>query len=76
MNQWGALAGMITGAVTVLIWILTGLQEKTGIYEMIPGFFLSLIVVYAVSMITNKPAKRQEICLKKWNRRMRKNILK
>ena len=57
MNQWGALAGMITGAVTVLIWILTGLQEKTGIYEMIPGFFLSLIVVYAVSMITNKPAK-------------------
>lgn len=42
MNQWGALAGMITGAVTVLIWILTGLQEKTGIYEMIPGFFLSL----------------------------------
>ncbi|MFT0803721.1 sodium/proline symporter PutP [Bacillus swezeyi] len=55
MNQWGALAGMITGAATVLIWILTGLQEATGVYEMIPGFFLSLIVVVAVSLMTNKP---------------------
>lgn len=53
MNQWGALAGIMTGAVTVLIWIMTGLDQTTGIYEMIPGFFLSLAAVVAVSFMTH-----------------------
>lgn len=58
MNQWGALAGIVTGAVTVLIWIMTGLDKTTGIYEMIPGFFLSLAAVVAVSLMTHKPAEK------------------
>jgi SSS family solute:Na+ symporter len=57
MTKWGALAGMIVGAVTVLIWVnVPALKEF--IYEMIPGFFLSLLAVYAVSLITSRPSKK------------------
>ncbi|MDA7026776.1 sodium/proline symporter PutP [Bacillus sp. CLL-7-23] len=57
MNQWGALGGMITGAVTVLIWIITDLKSITGIYELIPGFFISLATVVIVSLVSSLPAK-------------------
>jgi len=56
MNRWGALAGIIVGALTVIIWIsIPGLSKF--MYEMIPGFFLSLIAVLVVSKITNGPSK-------------------
>ncbi|MFE6464518.1 proline transporter OpuE, partial [Bacillus subtilis] len=57
MNEWGALAAMIVGAATVLIWITTGLAKSTGVYEIIPGFILSMIAGIIVSMITKRPAK-------------------
>jgi SSS family solute:Na+ symporter len=57
MTKWGALAGMIVGAVTVLIWVNVPALKET-VYEMIPGFFLSLIAVYIVSLITSRPSKR------------------
>lgn len=57
MTKWGALAGMVVGAVTVLIWVnVPALKEF--MYEMIPGFFLSLLAVYAVSLITSRPSKK------------------
>ncbi len=56
MNRWGALAGIIAGALTVIIWIsIDGLSEF--MYEMIPGFFLSLLAVLVVSKITTGPGK-------------------
>lgn len=56
MNRWGALAGIIVGALTVIIWIsIPGLSKF--MYEMIPGFFLSLVAVLVVSKITNGPSK-------------------
>lgn len=57
MTKWGALAGMIVGAVTVLIWVNVPVLKET-VYEMIPGFFLSLIAVYLVSLFTSRPSKR------------------
>ena len=57
MNEWGALAAMIT--VRVLIWITTGLAASTGVYEIIPGFFLSLIAGIAVSLLTKTYASYQ-----------------
>jgi SSS family solute:Na+ symporter len=53
MNKWGALSGMIVGGITVVIWITSGLS--TYMYEMVPGFTLSLISVIAVSLLTKKP---------------------
>lgn len=53
----GALAGMIVGAVTVIIW---GNSELTKtLYEIVPGFVLCLIVTVIVSKITYK--KNEEI---------------
>jgi len=53
MNRWGALAGMIVGTVTVLIWANTPLGDV--IYEMIPGFLLSLIAAILISLLSEKP---------------------
>lgn len=63
MNRWGALAGMIVGALTVLIWIygpfkIDGVPTTKYLYEMIPGFFLSALAVIIVSYLTNFPRKK------------------
>ncbi|WP_160685438.1 sodium/proline symporter PutP [Clostridium sp. C2-6-12] len=52
MNKWGALSGMIVGGLTVILWITTGLSAY--LYEMIPGFALSLISVVVVSLLTEE----------------------
>ena len=53
MTKWGALSGMIVGGLTVITWIMAGLSGF--MYEMIPGFSLSLISVIVVSLLTKKP---------------------
>lgn len=53
MTKWGALSGMIVGGLTVIIWILCGLSGF--LYEMIPGFSLSIISIIIVSLLTKKP---------------------
>jgi sodium/proline symporter len=55
MTKWGALAGMVVGGLTVIIWLETGLSNT--LYEMVPGFFLSSISVYAVSLLSEAPAQ-------------------
>jgi sodium/proline symporter len=55
MTKWGALAGMIVGGLTVIIWLETGLSNT--LYEMVPGFFLSTVSVYVVSLLSKAPSK-------------------
>ncbi|KZO00992.1 sodium/proline symporter PutP [Pseudobacillus badius] len=50
----GALWGMITGAVTVLIWGNVNALSST-LYEIVPGFILCWIVTYLVSLATYQP---------------------
>jgi len=52
MTKWGALSGMIVGGLTVIIWITTGLSSY--LYEMIPGFALSILSVVVVSLLTEE----------------------
>ncbi|MFC5369513.1 sodium/proline symporter PutP [Arcanobacterium bovis] len=47
----GALAGMLTGAVTVGIW---GTFKIFGLYEILPGFLFATVVAYLVSNLTYK----------------------
>lgn len=54
----GALWGMITGAVTVMIWGNIDVL-KDNLYEIIPGFLLCLAVAVVVSNATYK--KNNEI---------------
>jgi sodium/proline symporter len=54
MTAAGALAGVVTGGATVIIWesLSGGLFE---LYSLVPGFLLSLIAIAAVSSISVKP---------------------
>lgn len=52
----GAVAGMITGGLTVLLWI--GLEHPLNhVYAMIPGFSISILTIYIVSMLSKEPSK-------------------
>ncbi|MDP4156653.1 MAG: sodium/proline symporter PutP, partial [Bacillota bacterium] len=50
MTNWGALFGMIVGAVTVIVWKNVGLGDT--LYEIVPGFVFNLLVSVAVSYMT------------------------
>ena len=52
----GALAGVISGALVDIIW-LAFLSKSTGIYELIPGFIVSMIVSVVVTLIDKEPSK-------------------
>ena len=53
----GAIAGMVTGAVSVFVWKLAikPLGGIFGIYELLPAFLLSLVVIVAVSLLGKDP---------------------
>lgn len=57
----GALAGMVTGGATVIIWNAIQAAYPTsvvfGIYELLPAFILGLIVNVVVSLLTKPPAE-------------------
>ncbi|MZH06004.1 MAG: sodium/proline symporter [Nitrospinae bacterium] len=50
-TQQAAVAGMLTGFVTTLVWKITGLSDSV-IYELVPAFILSSLVIYLVSQKT------------------------
>jgi SSS family solute:Na+ symporter/sodium/proline symporter len=59
MNRNGALAGMLVGAGTVLVWIyapltIGGQSLSSTMYEIVPGFILSTIAIILVSHFTSK----------------------
>ncbi|WP_425429892.1 sodium/proline symporter PutP [Cognaticolwellia beringensis] len=56
MTRNAALAGMITGALTVLLWIyvpisINGQSLSSVMYELVPGFILCSSVIYIVTKI-------------------------
>jgi sodium/proline symporter len=53
VTKWGVLSGMIVGTITVLIWYNVPVL-KNSLYELIPGFFLSLFSIITVSIMTQK----------------------
>lgn len=56
MTGSGAVAGLVVGALTVIIWTSLGWNESflggPGVYEIIPGFVASLAAIYSVSLAT------------------------
>lgn len=60
LTRAGTISGMVAGALVVIIWIvwikpLAGINEIFGMYEIIPGFLVSVIVTYVVSLLTQHP---------------------
>ena len=58
----GAIAGMITGGAMVFIWnlVLSPMGGIFSIYELLPAFLLSSLVIVIVSLCTRKPDKAIE----------------
>jgi len=50
----GAAAGMVVGFVTTVVWIVKYKADNYDLYEMIPGFFTGLAVIWIVSLLTYK----------------------
>ncbi|MBD1388158.1 sodium/proline symporter PutP [Neiella sp. HB171785] len=60
MTYAGAIAGIITGAVTVLCWshlplLADGQPLSSLIYEIIPGFLSAAVAIVVVSLLTRSP---------------------
>ena len=83
MTMKGALAGMVSGGLGVLFWN-TCLTESspifgdrfvicdTGLYELVPAFILSIIVIVVVSLIDKKPSQQvydefNRVCTEKFD---------
>lgn len=60
-NLPGAIAGMVSGALTVIIWdyipLVGGqtLGAATGLYSLALGFIISLVLIVVVSLLTKAP---------------------
>lgn len=61
-NRWGALAGMIGGGATVFIWkyAVRPLGGFWNIYELLPAFLVSLLLIVVVSLLTKAPDEEIE----------------
>ena len=55
MTLNGALAGVIVGGVTVLLW--KNFMGFTGLYEIVPGFIFSTIAIYIGSLMSKNPSR-------------------
>lgn len=62
-NLPGAVAGLVSGAATVLVWdylpLVGGqtLSAATGLYSLLVGFVISLACIVIVSLLTKAPSK-------------------
>jgi SSS family solute:Na+ symporter len=56
MSGSGAVAGLVVGAATVIVWIALGWNASflggPGVYEIIPGFVVAWAAIYFVSRAT------------------------
>ncbi|MCG9546681.1 sodium/proline symporter PutP [Vibrio sp. Isolate33] len=70
MNRKGALAGIVVGGVTIVLW-----KQFTGgwfdVYEIVPGIILSTISIVIVSLITGEPEDE----VKKQHAEFEKNLV-
>lgn len=51
MTGVGALAGMVTGALTVILWKQTG----SALYEIVPGFLIASAAIVVASLLSPAP---------------------
>lgn len=62
-NLPGAIAGMVSGGATVILWdnipLINGntLGFVTGIYSLLIAFFISCLCIFVVSLLTKEPSK-------------------
>jgi sodium/proline symporter len=57
-----AIAGMLTGGIVVIVWknAVSRLGGAFAVYELLPAFILSALVIFVVSLLTPKPSPEIE----------------
>lgn len=62
INRIGAVAGMLSGGVMVFVWklLISKLGGVFAIYELLPAFIVSSVVIVVVSLLTEAPSKEIE----------------
>lgn len=61
-NEYGAIAGMISGAAMVFIWnfLIKPIGGVFGIYELLPAFIISSVFIVVVSLMTGEPSEEMK----------------
>ena len=54
-NYWGAVAGVVGGAVVDILWYNL-LSSTTGVYELFPGFVAGILCAVVVTLLTKAPS--------------------
>jgi sodium/proline symporter len=54
MNWQGALAGILSGGATVLIW-RNFIKASINLYELLPAFLVSVVFIVVVTLVTKEP---------------------
>jgi sodium/proline symporter len=86
-NGKGAVAGILTGFLTVVLWntfFRSGIITKqfimdtpvTGLYELLPGFVFAFIAIVVVSLLTGKPDEESDATFDAVDEECKKNGLK
>jgi len=58
MSEKRTTAGMLSGGVMVVLWkeVISHLGGYFAVYELLPAFVISSIVIVAVSLLTKRPS--------------------
>lgn len=56
MTRNGAFAGMLIGAITVLLWPKIPVVKE--VYELLPGFVFGSVAIFVVSLLGKRPSKK------------------
>lgn len=59
MNWQGALAGILSGGVAVIVW-RNLVKPYFNLYELLPAFIISICFIVIVSLLTAKPSREIE----------------
>ena len=56
-NKYGAIAGMLSGAVMIFVWkyLVRPLGGAWDIYELLPAFIVGCVAIVLVSLLTKEP---------------------
>lgn len=59
MTRAGAIAGVVSGGVMIFVWkfLVRPLGGAWDIYELLPAFIVSLVLIVVVSLLTPEPEK-------------------
>ena len=57
-NKWGIVFGMVTGTLVTIFWKLF-LTDPTGIYELIPAFICSSLVIIVCGLVSADTKKQK-----------------